>query len=234
MELAFDYSYTPGAEPLKKVLVVSSHGNNIIALPQVFQQGWDTVKLTPGGTGNDIPGSLEDFSQVPDGAFDAVFAPQNLKALPAHRVIPALGEMRRCLKEGGFLLASAPDLMKLAEFITQHRLEETLYESKIGPITPLDMLFGPTALISQGVPHMEHRTGFTALTLGRKLKAAGFFNIQIYRKDLEVVAQGFNITDPNAKREEKIAIHDPNQKDPNVLTDELDVPPKEIDPEKRT
>lgn len=234
MELAFDYSYDPSATPSKQVLVVLSHGSNISSLPVVFQQGWEAVRLMPTAVGNDIQGSLEDFSKVADAQFDAIYAPQNLKAIPAHLVLPVLSEIRRCLKEGGFLVASVPDLMKLAELITQHKLEDTLYESKIGPITPHDMLFGPTALISQGLPHTEHRTGFTALTLGRKLKAAGFYNIQVYRRDLEVVAQAYNINDPNAKREEKIAIHDPNQKDTSVLPDQLDMPPRAIDPEKRT
>jgi hypothetical protein len=69
----------------------------------------------------------------------------------------------------------------VAALIAQGKLEEVAYVSPAGPIAPLDICYGFRAAIERGNTFMAHRTGFTAQTLGQKLHAAGFAEIQLER-----------------------------------------------------
>jgi len=128
----------------------------------------------------DIVASLTDMSAVESGSVDAVWSSHNLEHLTAHEVPGALAEFHRVLRSDGFLLVTLPDLQQIAEYIIADRLEETAYESSGGPVTPRDMLFGMGKWIAQGKQYMAHRTGFTATTLERHLRAAGFQDVKTW------------------------------------------------------
>ena len=54
----------------------------------------------------------------------------------------ALAEFHRVLKLDGFVLLTCPDLQSVCALVANDQLTDTAYQSGMGPITPLDMLYG--------------------------------------------------------------------------------------------
>jgi protein O-GlcNAc transferase len=131
----------------------------------------------------DVVGDMTDMRDVvPSEAVDAVWSSHNIEHVYAHEVPLVLGEFLRVLRPGGFALITTPDLQRAAERIASGRLEDPLYDSDGGPITPLDMVYGHGKAVADGFPEMAHRTGYTARTLERKLRDAGFADVRVRRE----------------------------------------------------
>jgi hypothetical protein len=152
-------------------------------LPPVFRNaGWREIRLdidpdvTP-----DFVASITDMHAISDGTIDAVYSSHNVEHLYPHEVPLALREMRRVLKTVGFALIKLPDLQEVARHVAEGRLEDQLYMSPMGPIAPLDILYGHRASLAGGNAFMAHRTGFTGKTLGAALVAAGFAAVLVQR-----------------------------------------------------
>ena len=122
----------------------------------------------------DIVSSMTRMKLVDDSSVDAIWCSHALEHLANHEVQPTLREWRRVLKDDGFALMTMPDLQQAAQMIADGRLMETIYESPIGPITPLDMVFGHSESIERGYVNMQHRTGFTRKRLEHELRNSGF------------------------------------------------------------
>ncbi|MCK2097701.1 class I SAM-dependent methyltransferase [Thauera aromatica] len=150
-------------------------------MPACFQgSDWQEVKLDIDPTVRpDIVASITDMAAVANASVDAVWSSHNLEHLETHQVPTALSEIRRVLRPGGFALINLPNLERIAQLITQGRLEDVLYTSPAGPVTALDMLFGHSPAIQRGNHYMAHRTGFTAKRLGAQLTQAGFSEVRI-------------------------------------------------------
>ncbi len=103
-----------------------------------------------------------------------MYSSHNIEHLYAHEVPVALREMHRVLKPTGFLLITLPDLQEVARHVAEGRLDEALYMSPMGPIAPLDILFGHRPSLEKGNMFMAHRTGFTGGTLAAALIDVGF------------------------------------------------------------
>jgi hypothetical protein len=58
---------------------------------------------------------------------------------------------------------------------------DTAYLSSMGPIAPLDILYGFRPALAQGNSFMGHRTGFTGQSLMDALNAAGFALASVQR-----------------------------------------------------
>ncbi|HET6449385.1 MAG TPA: methyltransferase domain-containing protein [Conexibacter sp.] len=131
----------------------------------------------------DIVASMIDMRDVvPSASVDAVWSSHNIEHVFAYEVPQVFGEFLRVLRPGGFALVTTPDLQRAAERIASGRLEEPLYESDGGPITPLDMVYGHGREIERGFHFMAHRTGYTARTLEHKLRDAGFGDVKVRRE----------------------------------------------------
>ena len=122
----------------------------------------------------DVVGTMTDMGAVTDGSVDAVFSSHNIEHLYPHEVSLALAEFRRVLKPGGIVLITCPDLQSVCSLVAEDKLTEAAYQSGMGPITPLDILYGHRASMQQGNLYMAHRCGFTAKVLAGTLQAAGF------------------------------------------------------------
>jgi SAM-dependent methyltransferase len=144
--------------------------------PVFANAAWREVRMDiDSGTAPDIVGSVTDMrSSISSGSFDAVWSSHSLEHLYTHEVPAALSEFRRVLKPDGFALIACPDLEAVASVLLEHGLDHVAYVSAIGPITPLDMLFGHRSSVATGNRYMAHKTGFTAARLGRLLLEAGF------------------------------------------------------------
>ena len=146
----------------------------------------------------DIVASMTDMAPVPDGVVDAVWSSHNLEHLFPHEVPLALREFLRVLKPGGQLMLAVPDLQTVAKRVAEDRLDEALYMSNAGPITPLDVIYGYGAALARGNHFMAHRTGFTARMLGKLLQEAGFEPIVLHRdaETFELRARAFRSPAP--------------------------------------
>ena len=122
----------------------------------------------------DIVGTLTDMGAVPDASMQAVFSSHNIEHLYPHEVPIALAEFLRVLSDDGFVVLTCPDLKSVAKLIADDKLGDPAYMSGMGPITPLDILYGHIGSVARGNHFMAHRGGFTLKTLIRAFAAAGF------------------------------------------------------------
>lgn len=195
----------------KKVLHVGCGLPDKNRLHQSFHndQEWEEVRLdinpevTP-----DIIADITDMKNVPENGFDALYSSHNLEHLYAHQVAVALKEFYRVLRNNGHVLLTMPNIQQVGYYIASGKLESTIYTSPAGPITALDIMYGMGTHIAAGNTYMAHKTAFTAETLGRKLKNAGFRNVRVQRDGLNLWARGDKITAKNAKADDRIHIQD--------------------------
>jgi hypothetical protein len=152
-------------------------------LPPAFRRaGWREIRLDiDPEVRPDFIASITDMGVISDGLVDAVYSAHNVEHLYAHEVPLALREMRRVLKPAGFTFIELPDLQEVARHVAEGRLEDLLYMSPMGPITPLDILYGHGSSVARGNAFMAHRTGFTGDTLAAALIEAGFAAVMVQR-----------------------------------------------------
>jgi len=138
-------------------------------------QNWREIRLDiDPGVKPDVIGTMTDMKTVDDASVDAVFSSHNIEHLYPHEVPIALAEFYRVLKPGGFVLLTCPDLQSVCALVANDQLTDAAYQSGMGPITPLDILYGHRASMKAGNLYMSHRCGFTKKVLASTLSLAGF------------------------------------------------------------
>jgi SAM-dependent methyltransferase len=165
------------------VLHVGCGVHNLEKLPPIFRhQAWREIRLDiDPEVRPDFIASITDMRAISDGMVDAVYSSHNIEHLYPHEVLVALREMHRVLKPAGFAFIKLPDLQEVARHVAEGRLEDPLYMSPMGPIAPLDILYGHRPSLAGGNTFMAHRTGFTGDTLGAALIRAGFAAVMVQR-----------------------------------------------------
>jgi len=145
------------------------------ATPEFAKALWDETRLDIDEDVNpDVVASITDMSPVASSTYDAVYSSHNIEHLFAHEVPPALREMSRVLKDDGYLVITCPDLQSVCEQVANNKLMDPLYQSGMGPIAALDILYGHRASIASGNHHMAHKVGFTAKVLHSTIANCGF------------------------------------------------------------
>ena len=122
----------------------------------------------------DIVGSIVDMHMIATGSVDAIYSAHNIEHLYPHEVPGAFREFHRVLADDGFAVITCPDLQSVCARVADNLLMEPAYESALGAIAPLDILFGLRSALAAGQLHMAHRCGFTEKSLVAELHAAGF------------------------------------------------------------
>jgi SAM-dependent methyltransferase len=180
------------SEAPKTLLHVGCGQLTLSHLPALFQSGWieTRVDVDP-DVSPDIVADMTDMGVIAGSSYDAVYSAHNLEHLYPDQVALALAEFKRVLVPGGMVFITTPDLLSAAEAVIEKGLDGVIYDSGMGPITALDMIFGHTGKVSEGNRFMAHRTGFTAASLEARLVANGFINIALNRKDRALWATGF-------------------------------------------
>ena len=166
-----------------KVLHVG-HANSREKLPLVFcGAGWQEIRVDiDPAVRAEFVASMSNMHVVSDGQVDAVYSAHAIQHLDAHEVPPALQEMRRVLKLNGFAFIKLPDLQEVARYVADGKLEDPLYMSPLGPVAPLDILYGYRPTVASGHAFATPRTGFTGATLGAALIKAGFDAVMVQRE----------------------------------------------------
>lgn len=169
----------------KVVLHVGCGPENAAGLHSTFQgAGWREIRLDiDPDVKPEIIGTLTDMGMVESGSVDAVWSSHNVEHIFSHQVPVALREFYRVLKPDGFALVTLPDLQAAAELVAADKLDEVAYVSPAGPIAPMDMIYSYRRFLLDENEFMCHRTGFTARTLYRALRSAGFSVVVVERHD---------------------------------------------------
>lgn len=185
-------------------------------------ESWEEVRIDPFAENTpDIVGGFEMLSQFPDGCFQALWCAHRLQLLPQDQIVPCLKECLRVLSDKGMLLFTVADLQSVSKLVWEGKQPDESLIGK-GP-TALQLLYGP-------VPALRFQSSFTALTFGRALKNAGFFNVEVKREDVTLWGLGHKLSKEHPNRSDRILVVDryaPMQPSatPGGQSDELDRPP---------
>lgn len=181
-------------KPQKRLLNVGGQSRTI-ALPSAYA-GFEQVLLDlDPNVGADIVLDVRELTSLAPHQFDAVYCSHNLEHVRQHEVPVVLAGFLHVLKPGGLAQIIVPDLQELMVTCVQQGidLDGLLYDSPMGPITPLDVLYGHAATIEQsGQDYYAHRTGFTSRTLANVVEASGFGPMFCQQGNLELNLISFN------------------------------------------
>ena len=160
---------------MKTLLHVGCASLDISDLKGFNNDNWTEIRFDIDETRNpDIVGTIVDLSLVETESVDAVYSAYNLDHIYPHEVPIALKEFFRVLKNDGIAVIKCPDIQSVCEAIGKDKLLDTFYQSPVGPITPIDILFGNRKAIAKGNEFMAKKGGFTYSVLDGALHQAGF------------------------------------------------------------
>jgi len=129
---------------MPNVLHVGCGSATIRKMPAGFQDGsWRELRFDIDPAYNvDFVGTMTDMDAVATDSVDALYSSHNIEHVFPHEVEIVLREFRRVIKPDGFAVVTCPDLQSVAKHVAEGRLEDPLYVSPGGPISPLDILYG--------------------------------------------------------------------------------------------
>ena len=160
---------------MKTLLNVGCGLSNISQIKGFDKDNWKEIRLDiDSAVKPDVVGSSTDMSLIETGSVDAVYSSYNLDHIYPHEVPIALKEFYRVLNEDGIAVVRCPDIQTVCELIAQDKLLELLYESPIGPIYPIDVIYGNRWQIQNGNEYMAKKVGFTYSALDASFAEAGF------------------------------------------------------------
>ena len=173
---------------LRRLLNVGSHTHSI-QIPSAYGTFEHVLLDLDPGVGADIILDVREITSLEPQQFDAVYCSHSLQRLRQHEVAGVLAGFRHVLKPGGLAQIIVPDLQELMLACVQQGidLDGLLYESPMGPITPLDVLYGHGGMMAQsGQDGYAHRTGFSRATLANVVEASGFGPMFCQQGNLEL------------------------------------------------
>jgi len=160
---------------MKTLLNVGCGFSNKSQIKGFNNDNWKEIRLDIDKTVKpDVVGSSTDMSLIETASVDAVYSSYNLDHIYAHEVPIALKEFYRVLNKDGIAVVKCPDIQTVCELIAQDKLLELLYESPIGPIYPIDVIYGNRWQIQNGNEYMAKKVGFTYSALDASFLEAGF------------------------------------------------------------
>lgn len=178
---------------MKRVLNVGGNSKAIPLPPQYA--GWQHHLLDIDPTGKpDIVCDARELATLEAEQYDAIYCSHNLEHYYRHDVAKVLAGFRHVLKPDGFAHIRVPDMAEVMRRAVQESLDidDTLYQSGLGPITVLDVIYGYGRQIeSSGCEFFAHKTGFTKKSLTEALGRGGFSHVFVSASSLEVGAFAF-------------------------------------------
>lgn len=162
-------------------------------LPESYN-GWEQVLLDiDPATGADIVCDAKELISRPETDFDAVYCSHNLEHFYRHDVPVVLAGFLHCLREGGRVEIHVPNIKNLMQTMLASNLDvmDVWYRTGDGsPVTFHDVLYGWNVAMSNGNEFYSHKCGFTVMSLGTALHAAGFRDVQVFDQGSNLMAVG--------------------------------------------
>jgi len=160
---------------MKTFLHVGCGSQNKSKIKGFNNDNWKEIRFDIDKNVNpDIEGTLTDMKSVETGSVDAVYSAHSIEHIFPHEVPIALKEFYRVLKDDGIVVITCLDLQAVCELVAKDKLLEPFYESPLGPISPIDILYGHREAIAKGHEYMAHKGGFTYSSLNSSFFEAGF------------------------------------------------------------
>jgi SAM-dependent methyltransferase len=178
---------------LKKVLNVGGNSKAIALPPQYAEFEHLLLDIDPAGA-PDILCDARNLADLEAGQFDAIYCSHNLEHYYRHDVQKVLAGFQHVLKDGGFAQIRVPDIQEVMRITLEKGLDidDVLYQSPMGPIMVLDVLYGHTGQVERsGQDFFAHKTGFTHKSLIAALTRARFAKIYSGTGNLEINAIAF-------------------------------------------
>ncbi len=174
--------------------VLNVGGGASRSLPPTYD-GWEQLLLDiDPDVGADIVCDAKDLLSLEANSFDAVYCSHNLEHFYQHDVPAVLGGFLHVLKDTGFADIAVPNITNLLQEMVSrgHDINDIWYRTGGGlPITFHDVLFGWSQAMKGGNIYYSHKCGFTALSLGTALQAAGFQDVQVIDKGMNLQGLGY-------------------------------------------
>lgn len=184
----------------RKVLNVGGN-SKAIPLPD-FYAGWEHHLLDIDPTGKpDILCDARELATLAPAQYDAIYCSHNLEHYYHHDVEKVLAGFCHMLKPDGFAHIRVPDMAEVMRRAVEESLdiEDALYQSPMGPISVLDVMYGHAGQIERsGCEFFAHKTGFTRKSLAAALARGGFKHAHISAQSLELGAFAFKQAPPQA------------------------------------
>jgi len=160
--------------------VLNVGGNSrMIPIPPHYA-GWEHLLLDIDPRGNpDVVCDARELTSLAAAQFDAVYCSHNLEHYYKHDGQRVLRGFLHVLRDDGFAEIRVPDLDALMQHVVRKKMdiEDVLYTSPDGPITPRDVLYGHGVEIERsGQDFYAHKTGFTEKSLFRAIWRDGARN----------------------------------------------------------
>ena len=178
---------------MKKVLNVGGNNKSIPLPPQYAEFQHILLDIDPKGS-PDIVCDACKLGTLDAGQFDAVYCSHNLEHYYRHDVQIVLAGFLHVLKDGGFAHIRVPDIHEVMRLTIERDMDidDVLYQSQMGPIMVLDVLYGHSGQIEQsGEEFYAHKTGFTQKSLLNAVQKAGFSGMFSLVRNLEIDALAF-------------------------------------------
>lgn len=161
-----------------KVLNVGGHSKTIAIPPQYAGMEHHLLDIDP-LVNPDVLWDARKLTELEGGQYDAVYCSHNLEHFTLDEVPEVLRGCWHMLRDGGLLQVRVPNILGIMHKIVAEGLDllDVMYESPIGPIRAVDMIYGlPLEKCAHPSQHVwfQHKTGFSKLTLAHALIAAGF------------------------------------------------------------
>ena len=158
---------------IRRRTVLNAGSGPGVALPPHYE-GFEIVHLDVDPDNRpDIVADVRDLSGLADASFDAVHLAHLLEHFAPWEVDVVLAELRRVLRPGGFVEVRVPHVEAVFRAVLEGQaIDGPLYESGIGPISPLDVLYGHATTVRDGNAWMAHRTAFTPDSLRASFERA--------------------------------------------------------------
>lgn len=144
------------------------------------------------------------------GQFDAVYCSHNLEHYYRHDLPKVLSGFKHVLNDNGFAYIRVPDLQEVMRIAVEKGLDlgDVLYQSKMGPIAVLDVIYGYGVEIERsGQDFFAHKNGFSRKSLLLALRTAGFTSVYSATGNLEITAVAFKAV-PNEEARAMFSLND--------------------------
>jgi len=198
----YDYLFNTNK---KLILNVGAGTTSVHKQTEYFKiNDYKELKLDVAECNPDIISDITTLENVPNDSVDAIWACHVVEHVYYHKLPDVFKNMLRVIKPDGFAVIRVPDIGSIAHMI-EDDLFTPVYDTNVGPICPIDILYSSRVLVERFGEPMCHRTGFTEKSMTGILKSLNI-DALVAKMNGEIVAILYKsrnspsvVNDPNFK-----------------------------------